>query len=207
MFLNGIVLVSAILNFQTAEFDAGNDQPYELFLPTYCATAFYHKKLAPELQRDLQATLAECEAFAQGEYALALRKGSALPDGERAAIATKLARFTGLSKEYVERTNLRVEISRFCKELERERAQDGRPARQSLRGRRPRRRGRDARGRPEHERDPGAVHSGAQPLPARGARLRERPRLRDPHRPRAALEVRQRRESLPRRGRARCAGR
>jgi len=119
MFLNGIVLVSAILNFQTAEFDAGNDQPYELFLPTYCATAFYHKKLAPELQHDLKATLAECEAFAQGEYALALRKGSGLPDGERAAIATKLARYTGLSKEYVERTNLRIEISRFCKELER----------------------------------------------------------------------------------------
>src|SRR5690349_2246888 len=82
MFLNGIVLVSAILNFQTAEFDAGNDQPYELFLPTYCATAYYHKKLAPELQKDLKTTLAECEAFAQGEYALALRRGSGLSDAE-----------------------------------------------------------------------------------------------------------------------------
>jgi len=119
MFLNGIVLISAILNFQTAEFDTGNDQPYELFLPTYCATAFYHKKLAPELQRDLRATLAEAQQFASGEYALALRKGSTLSDAERAAIATKLARYTGLSKEYVERSNLRIEISRFCKELER----------------------------------------------------------------------------------------
>ncbi|MBK7645321.1 MAG: peptidase S10 [Planctomycetes bacterium] len=119
MFLNGIVLISAILNFQTAEFDTGNDQPYELFLPTYCATAFYHKKLAPDLQRDLASTLAQCQAFAESEYALALRKGSSLADGERDAIATKLARFTGLSKEYVERTNLRIEISRFCKELER----------------------------------------------------------------------------------------
>ena len=119
MYLNGIVLVSAILNFQTAEFDSGNDQPYELFLPTYCATAFYHKKLAPELQRDLKTTLAECEKFAQGEYALALRRGSALSDAERGAIAAQLARYTGLSKEYVERTNLRIEISRFCKELER----------------------------------------------------------------------------------------
>jgi len=119
MYLNGIVLVSAILNFQTAEFDSGNDQPYELFLPTYCATAFYHKKLAPELQHDLKATLAECEKFAQGEYALALRRGSALSDAERGAIAVQLARYTGLSKEYVERTNLRIEISRFCKELER----------------------------------------------------------------------------------------
>jgi carboxypeptidase C (cathepsin A) len=119
MYLNGIVLVSAILNFETAEFDAGNDQPYELFLPTYAATAWYHKRLAPELQRDLQATLAEVEGFAQGEYALALRKGSALSDAERGAVAAKLARYTGLSAEYVERTNLRIEISRFCKELER----------------------------------------------------------------------------------------
>jgi len=120
MYLNGIVLVSAILNFQTARFDAGNDQPCELFLPTYCATAWYHKKLAPELQRDLKSTLAECEAFAQGEYALALRKGSGLSDAERAATAAKLARYTGLSQEYVERTNLRIEINRFCKELERD---------------------------------------------------------------------------------------
>ena len=119
MYLNGIVLVSAILNFQTAEFDTGNDLPCELYLPTYCATAFYHKRLAPELQRDLKSTLAECESFAQGEYALALRKGSGLSDAERGAIAAKLARYTGLSKEYVERTNLRIEIGRFCKELER----------------------------------------------------------------------------------------
>ncbi len=119
MYLNGIVLVSAILNFQTAEFDPGNDLPCELYLPTYAATAFYHKKLAPDLQRDLGATLAEAERFASGEYALALRKGAALSDAERDAVATKLARFTGLAKEYVERTNLRVEISRFCKELER----------------------------------------------------------------------------------------
>ena len=119
LYLNGIVLVSAILNFQTAEFDPGNDLPCELYLPTYAATAFYHKKLAPELERDLGATLAEVERFASGEYALALRRGGALSDAERDAIATKLARYTGLSKEYVERANLRIEINRFCKELER----------------------------------------------------------------------------------------
>ncbi len=119
MYLNGIVLISSILNFQTAEFDVGNDQPYALFLPTYCATAFYHKKLAADLQRDLHATLDEVEKFAAGEYTLALAKGSALSDAERKSIAEKLARYTGLSREYVERSNLRIEIERFCKELER----------------------------------------------------------------------------------------
>lgn len=120
LYLNGIVLVSAILNFQTAEFDPGNDLPCELYLPSYAATAFYHKRLAPELQRDLAATLAEVERFAAGEYALALRRGSELSDAEREALATKLARYTGLSKEYVLRTNLRIQIERFCKELERD---------------------------------------------------------------------------------------
>jgi carboxypeptidase C (cathepsin A) len=119
IYLNGIVLVSVALNFQTLEFDVGNDQPYELYVPTYAATAFYHKKLAPELQRDLRATLDEAEKFTLGEYALALRKGSALSDAERKTIAEKLARYTGLSREYVERTNLRIQIERYCKELER----------------------------------------------------------------------------------------
>jgi carboxypeptidase C (cathepsin A) len=119
IYLNGIVLVSVALNFQTLEFDAGNDLPYEVYVPTYAATAFYHKKLAPELQRDLHATLDEVEKFTANEYALALRKGSALSDAERKSIAEKLARYTGLSREYVERTNLRIQIERYCKELER----------------------------------------------------------------------------------------
>jgi carboxypeptidase C (cathepsin A) len=117
MYLNGIALVSSILNFQTARFDEGNDLPYCLFLPTYTATAWYHKKLPAELQADRRKTLEEVERFALGEYAEALMKGRALSSGERREVAARLARYTGLSEEYVRRANLRVEISRFTKEL------------------------------------------------------------------------------------------
>ena len=114
---NGILLVSSILNFQTARFTVGNDLPYILFLPTYTATAFHHKRLAPDLQRDLAATLKEVEAWAIGDYAAALAKGTSLTGEARAKVAATLARYTGLSPEYVELANLRVEIQRFCKEL------------------------------------------------------------------------------------------
>lgn len=114
---NGIVLVSSILNFQTAEFNKGNDLPYALFLPTYTATAWYHKRLAPELQKDLKTTLTEAEAFANGPYVEALSRGDRLPADRRQAIAREVARFTGLSVEYVEQSNLRIEIQHFCKEL------------------------------------------------------------------------------------------
>ncbi len=117
LFLNGIMLVSCILNFATARFNNGNDLPYILFLPTYTATAWYHKRLAPELQNDLQSTLREVEAFALGEYTLALSKGATLAANERARIVQKLARYTGLSADYIERVNLRIEIHRFTKEL------------------------------------------------------------------------------------------
>ena len=115
--LNGIVLVSSILNFQTAEFTKGNDLPYVLYLPTYAAIAWYHKRLAPDLQGDLSATLKQAEAFALGPYATALAQGDQLPAAERQAIARQVARFTGLSPEYVALADLRVEIQRFCKEL------------------------------------------------------------------------------------------
>jgi carboxypeptidase C (cathepsin A) len=120
MYLNGLMLISSILNFQTARFTNGNDLPYILFLPTYSATAWYHQQLDDDLQADLQATLAEVEAFALGEYTLALMQGSALPAKERQAIAAKLSRYTGLSAGYIEKTNLRLEIFRFTKELLRE---------------------------------------------------------------------------------------
>ncbi len=114
---NGILLVSSILNFQTARFTVGNDLPYVLFLPTYTATAFHHRKLAPELQRDLAATLKEVETWAAGDYTAALARGTALTGAARTAVAERLARYTGLSRDYVERANLRIEIQRFCKEL------------------------------------------------------------------------------------------
>ncbi|HEX6385108.1 MAG TPA: peptidase S10 [Anaerolineae bacterium] len=118
MYLNGIMLVSSILNFQTARFVPGNDLPYILFLPTYTATAWYHKRLPANLQQQpLPQLLEEVETFAQGEYNLALMRGVALSGDEERQIAQKLARYTGLSPEYIERTNLRINIHRFVKEL------------------------------------------------------------------------------------------
>jgi carboxypeptidase C (cathepsin A) len=114
---NGIVLVSSILNFQTALFEKGNDLPYVLFLPTYAATAWYHRRLAPELQADLRQTLQEAEQWALSAYALALAKGDALNDAEKQEVIGKLSRYTGLSERFVADNNLRVEIHRFCKEL------------------------------------------------------------------------------------------
>lgn len=116
MYLNGVMLVSCVLDFQTIRFLAANELPYVLFLPTYTATAWYHKRLAPEL-KDLKATLAEASAFATGAYATALMKGDALQGDERARVVAQLARYTGLTPEYLERTNLRIEIMRFTREL------------------------------------------------------------------------------------------
>lgn len=119
LWLNGLILVSSILDFQTARFDPGNDLPYALFLPTYTATAWYHGRLGPDLA-DLGDALEQSESFAQTDYWLALARGDALPDVERAAIAEQLARYTGLSVEYVLASNLRIQIGRFCKELRRD---------------------------------------------------------------------------------------
>lgn len=117
MYLNGIMLVSVVLDFATLRFEPGHDLPHLLYLPTFAATAWYHQKLAPDLQKDLRATIKEAEAFAAGEYAAALLKGAALTDQERARIVKQLARYTGLSADYIERTNLRIDIHRFVKEL------------------------------------------------------------------------------------------
>lgn len=121
LYLNGIMLVSSILNFGTADFHIGNDLPHILFLPTFTATAWYHKRLDEELQKDLRTTLNLAEAFAMTEYTTALMQGDALAGDERADIVKKLARFTGLTTDYIERTNLRIDIFRFIKELLRDR--------------------------------------------------------------------------------------
>jgi carboxypeptidase C (cathepsin A) len=121
MRLNGIMLVSAVLNFGTIRFDDGNDMPYPLFLPSYAATAWYHKKLDSSLQGDLKKTVDEAEAFATGEYAQALHRGLALSTSEKKAVAGKVARFTGLSEDFVMRCDLRVEGQRFMRELLRDR--------------------------------------------------------------------------------------
>lgn len=117
MYLNGLMLVSSILNFQTARFVPGNDLPALLFLPTYTATAWYHKKLKEEYQEDLQTTLKKVEEFVMKDYVLALMKGDKLPEKEKLRIIRKLSEFTGLSKDYIDRTNLRINIHRFTNEL------------------------------------------------------------------------------------------
>ncbi len=117
LYLNGIMLVSSILNFETARFTTGNDLPYVLFLPSYTATAWYHKRLPSDLQKDLQVALRESEKFAMGDYASALMEGDNISDIKREAVTRELARLTGLSEKYVSQTNMRILIHRFTKEL------------------------------------------------------------------------------------------
>jgi carboxypeptidase C (cathepsin A) len=122
MALNGIVMISPAINFLTLGFSPGNDLPYILFVPTYSATAWYHKALPGDLQQlSLEEVVKQATDFARNEYTLALMKGHSLSDDERSAIAEKLSRFIGLPKEYVEAANLRVDMQRFGKELLRER--------------------------------------------------------------------------------------
>jgi len=120
MELNGISLVSPVLDFGTIRFDIGNDQPFWLYLPTYAATAFYHGKLDAQLSRDLRATLDEVEAWAETEYLVALAKGDRLSAGERARVAKRLASYTGLSERFVLDSDLRIDIMSFTKELTRD---------------------------------------------------------------------------------------
>lgn len=115
MYLNGIMLVSTVLDFGSIDLTPGNELPYILFLPAYAATAWYHRKL--RLRRPLEKLLAEVEKFAMTDYALALMQGSALPRREHTRIARLLARYTGLSQQFIERANLRVGEFRFFKEL------------------------------------------------------------------------------------------
>jgi carboxypeptidase C (cathepsin A) len=120
MYINGLMMISSIMDFSTARFSRGHQLPHILFLPTYTATAWYHRKLDADLQADLSKTLDEVRRFALGEYTVALMKGDQLPADERVRIVRALSRYTGLSEDYIERTNLRIEIGRFVKELTRE---------------------------------------------------------------------------------------
>ncbi|MBZ5702671.1 MAG: peptidase S10 [Acidobacteriia bacterium] len=120
LFLNGIVLVSNVLDLGSISFSAGQDMPYILYLPSYAATAWYHKMLK-DRPENLQPFLEEARRFAQGPYSSALLQGSNLSAAEKAETAKKLARFTGLSEEYIAKANLRVNLFQFMKELQRSR--------------------------------------------------------------------------------------
>jgi carboxypeptidase C (cathepsin A) len=114
---NGVILLSTVLNFETILFNKGNDLPYMLYLPSYTATAFYHKKLAPDLQKNLESTLKESEKWALSAYNEALARGDQLTDTEFKADAAKFARLTGISQLYVENSEMRVELMHFLREL------------------------------------------------------------------------------------------
>jgi len=114
MAFNGVVLLSSILNYGANS--PGLDQTFINVLPSYAAIAWYHDRV-PNKPADLQAFLADARAFARGEYAAALAKGQDLSKADEEAVARKLAGFTGLSVAYVEEANLRINASRFRKEL------------------------------------------------------------------------------------------
>ena len=118
---NGVILLSQILNFNFSadgpEFNPGVDLPYQLTLPTYAASAWYHHKL-PEAHPELAPLLAEVEHFAMTDYAQALAAGSALAPEQRHAIAAKLHQYTGLPVEYIEKADLRINGGEFEKTLQ-----------------------------------------------------------------------------------------
>jgi carboxypeptidase C (cathepsin A) len=118
MYLNGLILISAVLDFGSLDFTSGNDLPYVTYLPTYTAIAHYHGLLG---DRPLADVLAEAEEFATRDYPWALSQGSRLSAEDRAATVTRLAALTGLSEDYVDRVDLRVEHVRFFTELLRHR--------------------------------------------------------------------------------------
>jgi carboxypeptidase C (cathepsin A) len=120
--LNGIVLISSIVDYLTKGYASGNNLPYAVFLPSFTATAWYHKKLPADLQKlQLAAAVEQSRQFAWGEYLTALNRGNRLPEADRKALAQKVARFSGLSPEFIEQANLRVTDQRFRKELLRDR--------------------------------------------------------------------------------------
>ncbi len=118
---NGVIMLSQILNFDLSpdgpETNPGIELPYQLALPTYAATAWYHHRLDARF-KDLPSLLAEVEAFAMGDYAAALTAGAVLDPAQRAAIVAKLHDYTGLPADYIDRANLRVSGGEFEQTLQ-----------------------------------------------------------------------------------------
>ena len=116
--LNGIALISTVMNFQTIRFADNNDLPLVLILPSYTATAWYHKRLAPAMQaKTIQQITQEARLFAASEYMPAMFRIDNLSASERDALADKFSAFTGLSRDFVVRNNFRVDLGEFNKEL------------------------------------------------------------------------------------------
>ncbi len=114
--VNGIVLVSNVLDIRTLSFNPGDDLPYIVNLPTYAATSWYHNKVVNK-PASLDAFLKEVRIFSMGDYANALMKGDELGADERENVLTKLVAYTGLSKDYWDKANLRVVQPQYSQEL------------------------------------------------------------------------------------------
>jgi len=124
MYLNGIVLISAVIDYQTLRSSGSNDITYSLFLPSYAATAWYHKALPESLQKlAVDEVVAKAKTFAEQSYMPALIAGDRLPPQKRQSVIAEMAQLTGLSEDYIDRANLRVSMGRFGKELLRSRRQ------------------------------------------------------------------------------------
>lgn len=118
LYLNGIMLVSAVLNFQTILFHPGNELPYVVYVPSYAMTARYHGKLASKYQKmEALKFIEEVRAFTEDEYLPALHKGKNLTAVQQMEIAVKLAGYIGVSADYVLQNNLRIPIMRFAREI------------------------------------------------------------------------------------------
>lgn len=121
-YVNGIILVSSVLDFSSIRFAPGNDRPYPLYLPSYTAAAWYHKKLPPDLQsKPLGDVLRESENFASNQYLLALNRGDQLDENQRKELAANLSRFTGLPADTIAQWNFRIPARRFFFDLLKER--------------------------------------------------------------------------------------
>lgn len=117
MYLNGIIIVSGLLDFKTLSPEDQNDVPFITWLPSYVAAAHFHKKLAPELMGDFQALWSRAREFARGAYADALLRGASLPAADRERIAGELSTLTSLPKDFILRQNLRIDPSTFRRKL------------------------------------------------------------------------------------------
>jgi carboxypeptidase C (cathepsin A) len=118
--LNGIVLISSVLDLSTITFGDGDDRCFEYYLPSYAAVAWYFKAVK-DRPATVEAFIQQARQYAAGDYASALFKGDTLGAAEKAAVAQKLSAFTGLSEEYLMRANLRVNLAQFNAELMRSR--------------------------------------------------------------------------------------
>jgi carboxypeptidase C (cathepsin A) len=118
MYLNGITLISSVLNFQLIDFKNGNEMPYIYFLPTFANTAQYYKKLSPDLQSLTPAELTKkAETFAKGTYTYFLNEGDAAPADLIDRVVDSINYFTGIPKDYIRQTHERITDFRFFKEV------------------------------------------------------------------------------------------